>query len=124
LTKTPAEYLETRETRRELAYEAMLTSGRTQWSVGERVRVYRTRSGAGGVIEEDDADADRRDYDVNHYARVLRETFAARLARAFTPEDFDAVFADPEQGSLFAPPLETIRTVLSPAEGGADPQRS
>jgi DNA polymerase I len=124
LTKTPSEYLETRETRRELAYEAMLASGRTQWSAGERVRVYRTRSGAGGVIEEDGEEADRRDYDVNHYARVLRETFTARLARAFTPEDFEAVFADPEQGSLFAPLLETIRTVLTPREAGAGPQRS
>src|SRR5262249_41517603 len=31
LTKTPAEYAETRESRRELAYEAMLASGRTTW---------------------------------------------------------------------------------------------
>lgn len=57
--------------------------------------------------------ADRRDYDVDYYARLLRETFAIRLARAFTPGDYEAVFADPEQMSLFAPPLETIRTILS-----------
>ena len=54
------------------------------------------------VDDPDDDDdgaerADPRDYDVDHYVRVLRETFAARLARAFTPEDFAAVFADPEQ---------------------------
>ena len=55
-----------------------------------------------------------RDYDVDHYARVLRETFAIRLSRAFTPAAYDAVFADTDQLSLFAPPLESIRTVLTP----------
>jgi len=118
LTKTPVEYLATRESRRELPYEAMLANGRTHWSVGDRVRVYRTRSGSGGMIEEGEDDmagegADRRDYDVNHYARVLRETFAARLERAFAPEDYEAIFADPEQMWLFAPAVESIRPVLT-----------
>src|SRR5205085_3770705 len=45
LTKTPGEYLATREGRRELAYEAMLAAGRTTWSAGERARIYRTRTG-------------------------------------------------------------------------------
>ena len=118
LTKTPAEYLETRDHRRELPYEAMLASGRTSWSVGDRIRVYRTKSGPGGVIEEFEEqaaaieNADRRDYDVDHYARVLRQTFAARLARAFTADGYEAVFADPGQMSLFTPPVATIRTVL------------
>ena len=102
----------------------MLASGRKSWSVGDRIRVYRTKSGAGGVIEESEdetarRDADRRDYDVDHYARLLRETFAVRLARAFTPADYEAVFADPDQMSLFAPPVETIRTVLMKAPGNA-----
>ena len=39
LTKTPAEYFAVRESRRELPYEAMLASGRTSWSVGDRIRV-------------------------------------------------------------------------------------
>ena len=86
LTKSPAQYRDTRDTRRELIYEAMLASGRTSWSVGDRIRVYRTKSGSGGVIEESEDGAaaiensDLRDYDVDHYARVLRETYAARLA--------------------------------------------
>jgi DNA polymerase elongation subunit (family B) len=112
LTKTPAEYRDVRDSRRELPYEAMLASGRTHWSLGDRVRVYRTQSGTGAVIDEDDDGANRRDYDVNHYARVLRETFAARLERAFAPEDHAAVFADPEQMALFAPEVETVRPVL------------
>jgi DNA polymerase elongation subunit (family B) len=118
LTKSPALYRDSRDTRRELSYEAMLASGRTSWSAGDRIRVYRTKSGAGGVIEEPEDEtataerSDLRDYDVDHYARVLRETFAARLARAFTPEDYEALLADPDQMSLFLPPIATMRTVL------------
>ncbi|MEP6620271.1 MAG: DNA polymerase domain-containing protein [bacterium] len=119
LTKTPVEYLATREKRRELSYEAMLRSGRAVWSVGERVRVYRTRKGEGGVVAHSsdgvvrhDPD-DPRDYDVDHYVRLLRDTYAARLARAFRMEDFDEVFADADQHWLFAPSIESIRPVLT-----------
>ena len=119
LTKTPAEYLATRESRRELTYEAMLASGRSSWSAGERARVYRTRGGGSGVVGDPDDDeiahrgADRRDYDIDHYVRVLRDNFATRLQRAFAPDDFAAVFADPDQLQLFAPSLAGIRPVLS-----------
>jgi DNA polymerase elongation subunit (family B) len=119
LTRTPAQYLEAREHRRELPYEAMMASGRGTWGIGDRVRVYRTRTGSGRVVEEpggETAEAevpDRRDYDVHHYARLLRETFAARLTRAFTAADCDAVFADAGQMSLFASPVSSIRTVLN-----------
>lgn len=113
LTKSPARYAETRETRRELAYEALLAGGRTAWRAGDRVRVYRTRAGAGAVVPADGQDdGNARDYDVEHYARVLRDTFAARLARALAPDDFAAVFADVDQLSLFAPPLAAMRPVL------------
>ena len=118
LTKSPERYLESRASRRELPYEAMIASGFAKWHVGDRVRVYRTKDGFGAVVRELDdesaaEDADARDYDVLHYERVLRDNFASRLARAFTPDDFAVVFADPDQPSLFAPPLETIRPVLT-----------
>jgi hypothetical protein len=112
LTKSPQEYAQTRDERRELPYEAMLASGRSDWEVGERVRVYRTRIGYGRVAPGEDDHADPRDYDVDHYARVLRDTFAARFERAFASEDFAALFADPDQLTLFAPPIETIRPIL------------
>jgi len=112
LTKSPARYLEARGTRKELPYEALIGAGRTQWSVGDRILVYRTRLGGAGLVDDDD----RRDYDADHYVRVLRETFAARLERAFTPEDFEALFGDPDQPSLFALPVETIRPVLTKNE--------
>ncbi|MBL0214806.1 MAG: ribonuclease H-like domain-containing protein [Myxococcales bacterium] len=119
LTKTPEEYLATREGRRELTYEAMLASGRTTWSAGERARVYRTRGGGGNVVGDPDddeishAELDRRDYDIEHYVRVLRETFAARLQRAFAPDDFATVFGDPDQLQLFAPSLASITPILT-----------
>ena len=62
------------------------------------------------------ATGDPRDYDVEHYVGLLRDTFAARLARAFTPDDFAAVFADPEQPSLFASALGSVRPVLTVSE--------
>jgi DNA polymerase I len=112
LTKSPAKYAETRESRRELAYEALLASGRTAWRVGEKVRVYRTQGGGGAVAPEDASAADPRDYDVEHYARVLRDNFAVRLSRALAPDDFAAVFASPDQLSLFAPSTADMRPVL------------
>jgi DNA polymerase elongation subunit (family B) len=118
LTKTPERYLATRDGRRELSFEALLASGRTFWSVGERVRIYRTKTGGGVVADNGDGEvtnesADRRDYDVDYYVRLLRETYAARLARAFSRDDFEAVFTDPEQPSLFTKSLDAIRAVLT-----------
>jgi hypothetical protein len=94
LTKSPGAYAGTRDTRRELAYEALLAGGRPSWRVGERVRVYRTEGGGAAVApapEEGTASAGRRDYDVEHYARGPPNQFAARLARALSAEDFAAL---------------------------------
>ncbi|MCE9574855.1 MAG: ribonuclease H-like domain-containing protein [Deltaproteobacteria bacterium] len=133
LTKSPGQYATIRDTRREFAYEAMIASGRTTWSIGERVRVYRTAQG-GRVIDEPDEDVgddddddelgplspilrdnrnDPRDYDAEHYVRMLRDQFATRLARALAPDDFAVVFADPDQLSLFTPPLAAMRPILT-----------
>jgi len=123
LTKSPAKYAETRAARRELPYEAVLSGGRTSWRVGERVRVYRRQGGGCGlvdVVEDDPAGAharDPRDYDVEHYARVLRVNFASRLARALSPADFAVVFADADQLTLFAPSPATMRPVLETGPG-------
>jgi DNA polymerase elongation subunit (family B) len=124
LTKTPSDYLSTRKERRELAYEAVLRSGRKEWTAGERVRVYRTAGGDAGLLAEMDAEddantdghgkpSDARDYDAEYYVRLLRETFAARLVRALTPEAFSSLFADPDQPSLFQVPAERLRPILT-----------
>jgi DNA polymerase elongation subunit (family B) len=115
LTKSPEQYAATREKRRELAYEALLSQGQTSWSIGDRIRVYRKQNGEGGVVAASDDETpvpDVRDYDIDYYVRLLRTTYAERLARAFAPEDFVEVFADPDQYSLFAPAVERIRPVL------------
>ena len=54
---------------------------------------------ASGVVEERDDHgvgaerADQRDYDTAHYARVLRDTYAARLARAVSVFKLDQAVA-------------------------------
>ena len=121
LSKSPEEYLATRSKRRELPYEALLAMGRTTWEVGDRVRVYRKQGGESGLaggsvasnVDDETVASDARDYDIDYYVRLLRTTYAQRLARAFTPADFSAVFADPDQLSLFTPPIGSIRTVLT-----------
>jgi DNA polymerase elongation subunit (family B) len=126
LTKTPAAYAAGRVERRELPYEALLASGRTEWSPGERILVYRALGKRPALLPEDGYDDDDDDdvapaarpsappdYDVEYYLRLLRETFAARLARALTAEHYAAVFADPTQLSLFAPSLADARPILT-----------
>ena len=56
---------------------------------------------------------DARDYDAEAYVRLLRETYASRVARAFSPEDYETLFADPLQMSLFTTPLASIRPILT-----------
>lgn len=121
LTKSPEQYLAARSQRRELTYEALLRSGRSQWRVGDRVRVYRANGGRAALhsrsLEAADVEAapaaDARDYDTTYYVRLLSDTFASRLARAFTADDFARVFADPEQPSLFEANLGEIRPILT-----------
>jgi DNA polymerase elongation subunit (family B) len=116
LTKSPAQYRAARPERREHSYEAMLAAGRQEWRRGDRVRVYRSQGGAAAVVADRvGAAADPEDprlYDVEHYLRMLRTQYAARLARAFAPDDFAALFADPDQASLFPPMYEQVRPLL------------
>ena len=126
LTKTPERYLAIRGERRELTYEALLESGRTSWTVGERVRVYKTAAGYGGVVSEAEDGArlagapDSRDYDVDHYVAVLRDNFAERLSRALRPEHFAAIVSDPEQPSLFDESLADEAPILTRHAGEED----
>ena len=94
----------------------MLAAGRIDWRRGDRVRVFRAGDGSAGLVtdraETADGRSDVRNYDVEHYLRVLKDTYSARLARAFAPADFAALFADPDQASLFPPAYDEIRSVL------------
>jgi DNA polymerase elongation subunit (family B) len=53
--------------------------------------------------------ADRRDYNVNHYLQVLVTSYAARLRKAFSPEDFAQLFRLESQPGLFDQPIENIQ---------------
>ena len=53
--------------------------------------------------------AERRDYDVEQYARVLLYSYASRLAVVFTVEDFQQLFRLDGQMSLFDRPLEAMQ---------------
>ncbi|GHO87307.1 DNA polymerase domain-containing protein [Dictyobacter formicarum] len=138
LSKAPDTYLAARNNHQEPAYEALLHAGRNHWHVGERVRFYRTRKGYVWLPDEteeativtdwrEQADgkvapqkktalvtyqdvADRRDYDVEHYIQVLRNSYAARLSKAFSKESFEQLFRTEQQPSLFDvdPPIESI----------------
>jgi DNA polymerase elongation subunit (family B) len=113
LTKSPREYALCRATRRELPYEALLASG-SGWSIGDRVRVYRKQNDTAGIItwDGDESATDPRDYDAEHYVRLLRDSYAERLARALTANDFETVFAGPDQFSLFDTDVGEIHPVL------------
>jgi len=138
LSKTPEAYHASRATHPEPQYEALLNAGRVRWFPGERVRFYRSQSkqyvwlpeeteeaaiGNEWGEEEDNTDeaitsdvsslrtevANRRDYDVEHYLRVLVTSYAARLRKAFTPEDFAQLFRVDAQQGLFDLPVESIQ---------------
>ncbi len=117
LTKDRDHYLQARETRREIAYEALLSNDTRTWSRGDKVHVYRASGGEGREAPEE-GDDDPRNYDVEHYVRVLRDNYASRLAKALTPEDFGEVFADVDQFRLFERPFTamTRRLVLHEQE--------
>ncbi len=53
--------------------------------------------------------AKRNDYDVEHYLRVLFTSYAARLRKAYSPEDFERLFRTDEQLGLFDQPIEHIQ---------------
>ncbi|HEY7350407.1 MAG TPA: DNA polymerase domain-containing protein [Ktedonobacterales bacterium] len=52
---------------------------------------------------------ERRDYDVNHYLQALVTSYAARLRKAFAPDDFEQLFRLNGQPGLFDRPVEVIQ---------------
>jgi len=137
LSKDSTTYLARRAKHTEAQYEALLAAGRTQWRAGERVRFYRSQQGvpiwlpdeaddASPISDEEEADeveesedslfsapsapsrADRRDYDSEHYVRVLRDSYAERLRVVFEAEDFSQLFRLNAQQGLFDRPIEQM----------------
>lgn len=141
LSKSPQGYRSTRAKHAEQAYEALLAAGRTKWSPGERVRFYRALRGASIWLPDEseeisfgeagDAEAkedghrpnklsssrhlsdakNSRDYDVEHYLRVLVTSYASRLRKAYAYEDFEQLFRIEEQLGLFDRPIEHMQPI-------------
>ncbi len=53
--------------------------------------------------------ANRRDYDVEHYLQVLVTSYAGRLRKAFSGDDFEQLFRLDGQEGLFDRPVEDIQ---------------
>ena len=115
LSKTPSAYASARTRQREAAYEALLAAGRNDWAQGERVRHYRTSSGRQiwlpDVAEGEARNDDANDYDIDYYLDTLVTSYAGRLRKAFTPDDFDSIFRRSGQLGLFDKPIEQVRLV-------------
>ena len=107
-------------------------------AAGERVRFYRSQQGvpvwlpdeaddASPISDEEEADeveesdeslfsaastaplTDRRDYDSEHYVRVLLDSYAERLRVVFEAEDFSQLFRLDGQRGLFDRPIEQMQ---------------
>ncbi len=141
LSKSPEAYRAARAGHVEQAYEALLRAGRTRWAPGERVRFYRSLGGDPIWIPDESEDIsfdeagrvevraeehgtnepllssitddvkDQRDYDVDHYLRLLVTSYASRLRKAYAAEDFEQLFRVDEQLGLFDRPIEDIEPI-------------
>jgi hypothetical protein len=52
---------------------------------------------------------DRRDYDIEHYLRILRDSYAERPRVVFEAEDFSQLFRLDAQQGLFDRPIEQMQ---------------
>jgi DNA polymerase, archaea type len=138
LSKDSKTYLAKRTKHTEAQYEALLVAGRKQWRAGERVRFFRSQQGvpvwlpdesddASPISDEEEADeveeseeslfsaasapslTDRKDYDIEHYLRILRDSYAERLRVVFEAEDFSQLFRLDGQQGLFDRPIEQMQ---------------
>jgi DNA polymerase elongation subunit (family B) len=138
LSKDSKTYLAKRAKHTEAQYEALLVAGRKQWRAGERVRFFRAPQGvpvwlpdeaddASPISDEEESDEveeseelllstpsappldDRRDYDSEHYVRILRDSYAERLRVVFAAEDFSQLFRLDGQQGLFDRPIEQMQ---------------
>jgi DNA polymerase, archaea type len=107
LTKTPEQYKESK--RKEATYEAMLASNQTTWRQGERVKIYKSKTRQWLVLSDEQGNLPT--YDIAHYVQVLRDSYAERLKKAFSREDFESIFRLEQEG-LFDTLLDNIKTLM------------
>ncbi len=125
LTKSAGDYHRSRSRLKEGPYEALLGAGRSSWEVGERVRFYHAQGGryvwlpyAPDDLDDSISGAEGssgvsageewRDYDVKYYLRLLRESYLARLKKAFREEDYKRLFREKPQPGLWERYLTSV----------------
>jgi DNA polymerase I len=64
---------------------------------------------SGTVHMQSEVPTSRRDYDVEYYLQQLVGSYAARLRKAFEPEDYAQIFRLNGQVGLFDRPIEMIQ---------------
>ncbi|WP_407572726.1 3'-5' exonuclease [Deinococcus altitudinis] len=105
VTKAQDEYLQTRGSRQEAVYEALIRSGET-WKSGDRFTLYKCVGAGLTVLGE----AEGCNYDVPFYAQQLLNGYASRLKKGLSHADFQQLFAQ-TQGGLFDAPLGEIGSI-------------
>ena len=78
------------------------------WQAGSGQNQQIASAKAARAPEPQEKPASRRDYDSEHYVQVLLTSYVARLRKAFAAEDFERLFRDESQLSLFDQPIEGI----------------
>ncbi len=63
------------------------------------------------------SDADRHDYDVDHYLNALVTSYAGRLKKGLSPQGFEQLFRLDYQEGLFDLPIEEIEPRWVAREG-------
>ncbi|MDP9349989.1 MAG: ribonuclease H-like domain-containing protein [Chloroflexota bacterium] len=105
LTKSEEDYRSAGK--KEEQYEVLVTA-RRGWSPGDRVRYYQAARGRKGYKKLYEPGA--TDYDAEYYVKKLRDTYAARLAKAVAPEDLNSLFG--EMRGMFDRAPSEIRPVV------------
>ncbi|MEJ7653235.1 MAG: hypothetical protein WKH64_07770 [Chloroflexia bacterium] len=89
LSKSETEYA--RAGRVEEQYEVFKAAGRS-WQPGDRAVYYQAAVGRRKAKKLYEPGA--TDYDAEYYVKKLRDTYAARLAKAVAPEDLNSLFGE------------------------------
>ncbi len=79
------------------------------WETEEKISAAESETNSAPSSSSQHEVANRRDYDVEHYLQVLVTSYAARLRKAFAPEDFKQLFRVDDQPSLFDQPIDSIQ---------------
>ncbi len=108
VNKSQDEYLQSKKSRQEAVYEALLRSGRP-WKSGDRILLYQRADVGLSVLD----DPEGCDYDAPFYGQQLLSGYASRLKKGLSPESYAQIFAQRQPG-LFDRPLSELRAIWNP----------